>query len=185
MGDARWLRCERLPWIRFTRFLSISISDFKRVEFSFRVGYPLDMVGFAEPGGYCKAESLPAFLAEAVGDVGGALALGPSWLNVGPAGLIDFGLPEGLEHRVAVRRFGALDVHLPAREDLICFKLYAAVDQGPRSKHMDDLHALGPSSDELVAAARWTRTHDTSVGFLAELRSALAYFGVEVDDGDL
>lgn len=145
----------------------------------------VDVVGFAEPGGYRKAESLPAFLAEAVGDVGGALALGPSWLNVGPAGLIDFGLPEGLEHRVAVRRFGALDVHLPAREDLICFKLYAAVDQGPRSKHMDDLHALGPSSDELVAAARWTRTHDTSVGFLAELRSALAHFGVEVDDGDL
>ncbi len=145
----------------------------------------VDVVGFAGPGGYSKAESLPEFLADAVDDVGRALALGPGWLNAGPAGLIDFGLPEGLEHRVTVRRYGSLEVHLPAREDLICFKLYAAVDQGSRSKHMDDLRALGPSSDELVAAARWTRTHDDSVGFLGELRGALALFGVEVDDGGL
>ena len=145
----------------------------------------LDVVGFAGPGGYSKAESLPEFLAAAADDVGRALAIGPGWLNAGPAGLIDFGLPEGLEHRVAVRRYGSLEVHLPAREDLICFKLYAAVDQGPRSKHMADLRALSPSRDELLTAARWTRTHDPSAGFLGELGGALALFDVEVGDGDL
>lgn len=57
------------------------------------------------------------------------------------------------------------------------------VDQGLRSKHMDDLRALGPSRDELISAARGT--HDPSVGFLGELREALALFDVGVDDGDL
>ena len=86
---------------------------------------------------------------------------------------------------MTVRRYGSLEIHLPAREDLICFKLYALVDQGPHSKHMDDLRALGPSRVELVSAARWTRTHDPSVGFLGELRGALALFEVEVNHGDL
>lgn len=145
----------------------------------------VDVVGLSGPTGYSKAESLPEFLADAVADVGRALALGPEWLNAGPAGLIDFGLPEGLERRVDVRRYGSLDVHLPAREDLICFKLYAAVDQGPRSKHMDDLRKLDPTRAELVVAARWTRTHDPSAGFLSALRGALAIFDGVVDDGDL
>lgn len=145
----------------------------------------VDIVGFAGPAGYAKAEPLPEFLADAVADVGAALGLGPQWLNAGPAGLIDLGLPGGLEHRVSVRRYGSLEVHLPGREDLICFKLYAAVDQGPRSKHMADLRALDPSPEELIVAARWTRSHDPSAGFLAELREALAFLGVEVDDADL
>lgn len=132
-----------------------------------------------------KADALPQFLADAVGEVGRALGVGEQWLNVGPAGLIDFGLPDGTAERVTVRRYRSLEVHLPAREDLICFKLYAVVDQGPRNKHMDDLRALAPSRDELVTAARWTRTHDPSVGFLGELRGALALFDVEVSDADL
>jgi hypothetical protein len=145
----------------------------------------VDVVGFRGPDGYSKAGTLPEFLAEAVTDVGEALALGPRWLNVGPAGLIEFGLPAGLEERVTIRRYGSLEVHLPAREDLICFKLYATVDQGPRSKHLADLRRLDPSDHELVTAARWTRTHDPSVAFLGELRGALRLLGVEADDGDL
>jgi hypothetical protein len=145
----------------------------------------VDVVGVVEPGGYAKTVALPQFLEEAVGEVGRALRIGDRWLNVGPAGLIDFGLPEGTAARVSVRRYGALEVHLPAREDLVCFKLYALVDQGPRSKHMSDLRALAPSREELVNAARWTRTHDPSVEFLGELGQALALFDVEVHDGDL
>jgi len=145
----------------------------------------VDVVGLVEPAGYMKADELPPFLADAAREVGRALGVGDRWLNVGPAGLIDFGLPDGIAARVTVRRYGSLEIHLPAREDLICFKLYALVDQGPRSKHMDDLRALTPSRDELVAAARWTRSHDPSVGFLGELRAALALFDVEVDDADL
>lgn len=145
----------------------------------------VDVVGLASSPGYVKAAELPLFLADAVVEVGRALGIGDRWLNAGRAGLIDFGLPVGTADRVTVRRYGTLEIHLPAREDLICFKLYALVDQGPHSKHMNDLRALGPSRDELVAAARWTRTHDPSVGFLGELRGALALFGVEVGDGDL
>jgi hypothetical protein len=145
----------------------------------------VDVVGLAAPSGYVKAAELPRFLADAAVEVGRALGVGDQWLNAGPAGLIDFGLPEGTADRVTVRHYGPLEVHLPAREDLICFKLYALVDQGPRSKHMDDLRALGPSRAELVRAARWTRTHDPSEGFLTEPRRALAVFEVEVSDGDL
>lgn len=144
----------------------------------------LDVVGFTTPTGYSKATSLPPFLAQAVADVAATLGLDAGWLNTGPAGLIDFGLPAGLADRVAVHRFGGLELHLPAREDMICFKVYAAIDQGPRSKHMADLRAIAPTRDELIDAARWTRTQDASAPFLSELRRMLALFGVEVPDDD-
>jgi len=86
---------------------------------------------------------------------------------------------------VTVRTYGGLEVHLPARADLVYFKLYAAVDQGERSKHFADLHALAPTSEQLRSAARWTRTHDPSPGFLGELQRILSLLGVEVSDGDL
>jgi hypothetical protein len=135
--------------------------------------------GVVDRAGYAKADALPVFLAEAVREVGGALGLGAAWLNCGPAGLIDFGLPPGLEERVTVRRYGNLEVPVPAREDLICFKLYAAVDQGPRSKHFADLHGMAPTPDELLAAARCARTQDPSPGFLVELRRILSLLEVE------
>jgi hypothetical protein len=145
----------------------------------------IDVVAFAVPSGYTKADNPPVYLATAVQDVGEALGLGPAWLNSGPAGLIDLGLPEGLERRVTIHHYGALEVHVPAREDLICFKLYAAVDQGERSKHFADLQALVPSRAELLAAARWTRTHDPSPGFLVELRRIMTLLGEELEDADL
>lgn len=99
--------------------------------------------------------------------------------------MIDFGLPGGLEDRVTVRRYGTLEVHVPAREDLICFKLYAAVDQGERSRHFADLTGMTPTANELLRAARWTRTHDPSPGFLGELQRVLILLGVEARDADL
>lgn len=145
----------------------------------------VDIVGFSSPTGYAKAEALPEFLALAVREVGDALGLGEAWFNSGPAGLTDFGLPPGLADRVTVRTYGALEVHLPAPEDLVCFKLYAAVDQGERSKHFRDLGALAPTPEQLLNAAQWTRTHDPSPGFLRELRRILGLLGVEVPDGDV
>jgi hypothetical protein len=74
---------------------------------------------------------------------------------------------------------------LPAVEDLICFKLYAAVDLTERSKHFADLNALQPSPQQLLTAARWTRTHDPSRGFLDELLRILGLLGFEVTENDL
>lgn len=144
----------------------------------------LDVVGLAVEGRYVKADRIPPVLAEAVRDVGAALGLSEKWLNNGPASLFDFGLPRGFEARVTVRRYGALEVHVAGRFDLVCFKLYAAVDHsGDRaSKHLDDLKALQPSESELLAAARWTQTHDNSDAFFGELAKILAEFGVSVDD---
>lgn len=170
---------------RHVGLLVIGGSSLLLLGFVSRPTADVDVAALSGPAGYTTAAVLPEFLSSAIEDVGDALALGPTWMNSGPASLLDFGLPAGTEDRVTVRRFGSLEVHLPAREDLICFKLYAATDQGARSKHFADLQALRPSADELLTAARWARTHDPSAGFLAELRSALNTLGVEVRDGDI
>jgi hypothetical protein len=144
----------------------------------------LDVVGIVDHSVYTKADPLPQGLAEAVRDVGRALGLSETWMNNGPASLMDLGLPAGLESRVAVRQYGTLEVHIPSRKDQIAFKLYAAVDQGPRSKHFADLVQLEPTPEELIEAARWTRTHDPSDGFRSQLDQALAALGVEQTDAD-
>lgn len=145
----------------------------------------VDVAALDGPAGYTSAATLPEFLTKAIAEVGDALALGSSWMNSGPASLLEFGLPPGTADRVEIRQFGGLEVHLPAREDQICFKLYAAVDNGPRSRHFADLKGMEPTKQELLTAARWTRTHDPSEGFLPELVAALAALGVEVSDVDL
>lgn len=145
----------------------------------------IDVVGYPSGVGYVKADALPIFLLTAVREVGDALGLGHGWFNSAPAGLVDFGLPPGLADRVTFRKYGTLEVHLPALEDLVCFKLYAAVDLTERSKHFTDLQALAPSAEQLLQAARWTRTHDPSPGFLGELRRILALLNVEVSNADL
>jgi hypothetical protein len=138
----------------------------------------LDLVALVEAGQYIKASPLPAPLLEAAVDVGETLGIGPEWLNAGPTDLLDFGLPPGFADRVATRRFAALTVRLASRLDQICLKLYAAVDQGPRSKHFEDIVRLTPSADELLYAARWAITHDPSEGFGTELVEALVLLGV-------
>jgi hypothetical protein len=145
----------------------------------------LDVVALAEKGVYRKIETLPAPLATAAAQVARALELADTWLNTGPASLMDLGLPSGWEDRLSVRTYGALEVHISSRFDLICCKLYAAVDRGSNDKHYSDLQELDPTADELTQAARWTITHDPSEGFRSELLGCLASLGVEVSDGVL
>jgi hypothetical protein len=126
---------------------------------------------------------LPEALRTARDRVARDFSLPEDWLNTGPADLLDFGLPDGFVDRLEPRSYGDyLTVHFASRLDQIHFKLYAAVDQGP-GKHSEDLEALAPTHEDLLRAARWTRTHDPSPGFAQELRRALAHFGV--DHGDL
>jgi hypothetical protein len=138
----------------------------------------VDVVALGGAEGLGSAIELPGPLLSARDRVAGDLGVTTDWLNSGPAGLLDFGLPEGFEERWTTRRYGsALTVRWASRLDQVHLKLYAAVDQA--GKHLRDLEALAPTGDELVVAARWARTHDPSEGFLESLVQALAYFRVE------
>ena len=141
----------------------------------------LDIVAIVRSGTYMTAKPLPDFLRIAVRDVAAAAGLAEDWLNPGPTSLLDFGLPPGFEQRVETQRYGGLVLHIASRVDQIGFKLHATVDQGPRSKHAQDLRALRPTPDELRTAAAWCRSQDPSDGFAGQLALALREFGVRDD----
>lgn len=138
----------------------------------------LDVIAVGNGEALRKAEVLPTPLLAAARDVGVAAGVGEKWLNAGPAGLMDLGLPAGFDERAEVRRFGSLTLHIASRFDQICFKLYAAVDHAPASKHLDDLRLLEPTAEELVAGARWSMTHDPSEGYRGQLLALLRMLGV-------
>jgi len=126
----------------------------------------------------------PAELIAARDRVARDFGLPENWLNAAPADLLDFGLPDGFVERLERHDYGgSLTVHFASRFDQIHFKLYAMADQGA-GKHEADLRALSPTRAELLAAARWTRTHDPSEGFREQLLAALAYLGAEDVDLD-
>jgi hypothetical protein len=126
-----------------------------------------------------RPDPLPTGLVTAAERVGRDFGLPRDWLNAGPASMLDLGMPAGFVGRLEERRYGpALTVHFASRIDQIHFKLYALVDQGP-GRHESDLRHLHSSEQELIAAARWTRTHDPSPGFRDGLERVLRHFGVE------
>jgi hypothetical protein len=139
----------------------------------------VDVVAPRSGDSLSSAKPLPEPLVQARDRVARDFSLPPDWLNAGPAELLDFGLPYGFLSRLERRDYGkGLTVYLASRYDQIHFKLYALVDQGP-GKHEEDLRALGPTAEELVEAARWSRTHDPSAGYLQILTQALAHLGVD------
>lgn len=139
----------------------------------------LDLVALLDGDTLISIESsLPPPLTEAVADVARVLDLPVNWVNGGPASLLRFGLPEGFRDRLERRVYGGLGVSLAHRIDQIHFKLYAAADDKPRGKHHVDLEHLKPTRDELLAAARWARTHDVSEGFAMILFGVLKAFGI-------
>jgi hypothetical protein len=144
-----------------------------------RVTKDVDIVALRSGGDLETAKPLPEGLQAACDLVARDFSLPRNWLNPGPADLLRFGLPDGFVDRLRRRDYGeGLTVYFASRYDQIHFKLYAAVDQGP-GKHETDLRALKPSEEELIAAARWSRTQDPSEGYAQVLRSALTTFGVE------
>lgn len=139
----------------------------------------VDIVALLSGQTLIEPRPLPTELVAARDRVARDFGLPENWLNAAPADLLDFGLPDGFVDRLERRDYGeTLTVHFASRFDQIHFKLYAMVDQGA-GKHEADLRALEPTRDELLAAARWTRTHDPSEGFREQLLAALAYLGVE------
>lgn len=143
----------------------------------------IDVVALRTDEGLVEAKPLPDSLVAARNRVARDFDVSEGWLNAGPADLLRWGLPEGFIDRLTRRSYGShLIVHFAGRVDQIHFKLYAAADQRG-GRHEDDLRALEPTQDELVAAARWTRTQDPSEGFLQMLEEKLADLGVV--DADL
>ncbi len=139
----------------------------------------VDLLALRDGDELTKPEPLPTELVAARERLRRDFRLPHDWLNAGPASMLDLGLPEGFAQRLEERRYGpALRVHFASRLDQIHFKLYALVDQGP-GRHESDLRHLHPGEQELIAAARWTRTHDPSPGFRDGLERVLRHFGVE------
>jgi hypothetical protein len=142
----------------------------------------IDVVGLVSDAKLIPVDPLPEPLRVAIAEIAGLFRLSPDWFNAGPRALVELGLPNGALERAHRREWGGLVLHIADRRDQIFFKLYASVDQGPRSKHFDDLRRLEPTEEELRGAAAWARTHDPSEGFDRELRGALRDLGV--GDGD-
>jgi len=143
----------------------------------------VDLVALRSGDELGSAHPLPASLATARDRVARDFSVPSDWLNPGPTDLLDFGLPAGFIDRLERRDYGdGLTVYFASRYDQIHFKLYALVDQGP-GKHERDLRALSPTEEELLAAARWSTSHDPSKGYARMLRDVLIHLGV--DDVDL
>jgi hypothetical protein len=145
----------------------------------------LDVLGARTPDGVAQVRPMPEPLRDAVMDVGRAFGLADDWLNTGPDSLLDLGLPDGFVERLERRDYGGLVAWLAGRFDMVCFKLYAAADQGLRSRHFQDLRDLGPARDDLLVAGRWAVSHDTSPGFRSLLVETLRALSVEDADAAL
>ena len=102
----------------------------------------VDIVAFVADGSLTKPARIPDPLARAAAATALELGLEPEWLNLGPTDLLDAGLPNGFFERCTLERFGGLTAFVADRFDLIHFKTFAAVDQGPTSKHYADLRDL-------------------------------------------
>jgi hypothetical protein len=133
----------------------------------------LDIVALVDDKEFISAKPLPLRLIQAAEEVGIALQLDKQWLNPGPTSLLELGLPFAFKARMHTRHYKGLTVHLAGRFDQICFKLYAAVDQGPYSKHFADLKSLLPTNEELLSARQWCTTHDVSEAFAQELDATI------------
>jgi hypothetical protein len=142
----------------------------------------LDLLGEWTAEGVRPMRPMPEPLRVAIVDVARTYGLASDWINLGPEALLDLGLPAGFLDRLERRDYGGIVAWLADRFDMVCFKLYAAVDQGPRSRHLQDLIELHPGRAELLAAARWTVTHDPSAGYRSQLVETLLRLGMEDAD---
>jgi hypothetical protein len=128
----------------------------------------------------------PKFI-ELIAEVGQELGIDEEWLNFGPAPLMEFGLPPGLEDRLTRTSFGpCLALHMVSRRDQIHFKMYATMDPKTRTEtHLGDLLDLEPTEEEAQAAVDWLLTHKTSRDFRRKLKQVLDRIGHEKLAGKL
>jgi hypothetical protein len=141
----------------------------------------VDILARIDASGLVTPRPLPEWLLTAAGEVGRQLDLPDDWLNdrVAEETLFRCGLPEGMQQRLTSKNYGArLSISYIGRRDQIFLKLHAAVDRDG-GRHLQDLLDLEPTAEELLDAAKWTRTQDPSKGFLLLLGEMLKHLGHE------
>lgn len=135
------------------------------------------MAGVDPVRGLVDPRPMSKALSDAAERVARELQLDPHWLNTGPADQVLTGLPEGFLSRLTRHDYGpCLTIFFPDRFDLIHLKLFAITDQGP-GRHVSDLRALQPTSEELLSAARWVLTQDAGEIFPQIVRQTLTALG--------
>lgn len=120
-------------------------------------------------------EPLPHVLEAGIRRVARDFGLDADWMNTDVAKQWLAGMPPGLSDDLEWHHFGTLHVGVPGREAMIALKLFAAMDLGPRSVHMQDLIRLDPAADELDRAARWVASQDASDVFHGQIPEALEH----------
>lgn len=122
-----------------------------------------------------EAEPFPSVLEEAIRTVARDFRLGEHWMNADIGKQRIQGLPPGIQEDLTWRSYGALDVGLVGRRTLIALKLFAAVDRGPDSVHVQDLLQLAPDDAELRRAAQWIETQDASPDFPLLIQQVISH----------
>lgn len=140
----------------------------------------VDVLAFAEPRDGTSViltppEPLPPALVNGIRSVARDLQLPVDWMNTEVARQWRFGMPPDLADDLTWEMFAGLRVGLAGRQTLITLKLFAAVDTGHASVHMQDLCALRPSHDELTTAARWVATQDAAPEFPTLIADAIRH----------
>jgi hypothetical protein len=139
----------------------------------------VDVIARAESGEHGwilrPPDPLPAELVEAIGRVARDYRLPSDWLNTAVGAQWAAGFPEGFSEELDWRRYGSLTVGFAGRSSLIALKLFAAVDQGVRSVHYQDLIALRPTPGELTRAADWVITQDAGEVFRSLVEEVLEH----------
>ena len=120
-------------------------------------------------------EPLPDALQHAIARVARDFGLAETWMNTEIGAQWQQGLPPWLIEDLTWRQYGGLQIGLAGRRTLITLKMFAAVDQGPRSVHYQDLVALSPTKEELDAAAAWVRTQDAAEAFALMLNEVIVH----------
>ncbi|HEY0151136.1 MAG TPA: hypothetical protein VGB92_04000 [Longimicrobium sp.] len=122
-----------------------------------------------------RAEPFPESLQRAIRTVARDLGLPANWMNGEVGAQWSQGLPPRILEGITWRVYGGLEVGLVSRHTLIALKLFAAVDGGTGSVHVQDLLALAPTDGELHEAAEWVATQDAHEGFTAMISRVIEH----------